>query len=98
MVNKTKIEQDIITDTIATVAELSAKNGGIVDEVVITQADKIIRAKWWGDRPYIRIKADTNQRNEAIRRDHARGERIAYLERKWGLTRQTIYNILKGEK
>lgn len=95
--NQTKSDDDIITDAVETLCQLAQKNGVTVDEKTAKEAEQIIRAKWWGDRPYIRIKADTDKRNTAIRAEYARGERVAYLARKYQITRQSIYLIIKDE-
>jgi len=60
------------------------------------QVDRDVRDLWGGDRPYIARRAGegSSQRNAAIRRDWRAGERIGYLVRKYGLTRQRIHQIL----
>lgn len=62
------IEQDIITDALKTVKAIVDKNNGVVDENSLAEADKIIRAKWWGDRPYIAKNAGEGSSERATTR------------------------------
>lgn len=57
-----------------------------------------LRDQWGGDRPYIARRAGEGRsgRNEAIRRDYQRGERVPLLARRYSLTPQQIYKILKA--
>ncbi len=90
-------EEDIINDAVNTVAALAEKNGVAISEALRTEAEQIIRAKWWGDRPYIQMKRDFTARDNAIRAEHRRGERIPYLMRKYRLSRPRIYEIINAE-
>ena len=94
------IEQDIITDTLKTISALCDKNEGKLDESVIEKADQAIRAKWWGDRPYIarRPGEGSSERNQAIMRDYQRGERICYLANKYQISRKQVTRIIQSAK
>lgn len=94
------VEQDIITDTLKTVAELCEKNKGVFSESVSEQTEQTIRAKWWGDRPYIARRAGegSSERNQAIMRDYQRGERICYLANKYKISTKQVTRIVKSAK
>lgn len=61
------------------------------------RASAAIRERWGGDRPYIARRAGEGRsgRNESIRRDYQRGERLALLERRYGLTQRRLLQIVK---
>lgn len=69
-----------------------------LSEAIAKAADAQVRQVFGGDRVYIPTRAGegTSQRNAAIRRDYARGERVELLVRRYGLSRQRIYAILQG--
>ena len=62
----------------------------------LLQAERQIRERWGGDRPYVAIRPGSgrSERNDRIRRDHGAGERIPLLERRYGLTRSQLHRIL----
>jgi Mor family transcriptional regulator len=67
------------------------------------QIDKIvmdIRRDWAGERPYIgaRFEADKklSERNRSIIRDFKDGESVAFLTRRYKLSKQRIWQIIKG--
>ena len=88
-------EEDIINDAVNTVAALAEKNGVAISEALRTEAEQIIRAKWRGDRPYIQMKRDFTVRNNAIRVEYAKGERVPFLMRKYRLSKSAIHLILR---
>lgn len=53
-----------------------------------------------GERPYISTKPEKDcmmsERNRAIIRDFRSGERITFLSRRYGLSRQRIWKIING--
>lgn len=55
-----------------------------------------VRERWGGDRPFIakRSGEGRSERNRAIRADFQRGERVAFLMRRYHLSRMQIYRIL----
>jgi Mor family transcriptional regulator len=57
-----------------------------------------VRDRWGGDRPYIARRAGEgySARNEQIRRDYLRGERFEFLERRYGLSRRRLMQIVKA--
>jgi Mor family transcriptional regulator len=87
---------DIVCDILRRVVALSPA----FTAALAAQVDRQVREHWGGDRPYIARRAGegTSSRNAAIRRDHRNGERIGLLCRRYGLSRQRIYQILcEGE-
>ena len=62
----------------------------------LAQIDREVRDHWGGDRAYIARRAGegSSARNDAIRRDHQRGERTGLLCRRYQLSRQRIHQIL----
>lgn len=85
-------DNDIVADMLATVRELWPD----LAPQKLAQAEAQIRERWGGDRPYISRRAGEGRsaRNQAIRRDHQAGERVALLERRYGLSRFQIHRIL----
>lgn len=83
---------DIVEDILTVVLALAPNFAGYLAQ----QAEREIRARWGGDRPYIARRAGegTSQRNAQIRRDHRAGERIGLLCRRYRLSRQRIHQIL----
>lgn len=68
---------------------------GVKAEVAGTVGQQVTE-EWGGDRPYIakRVGLGRSERNDAIRRDHRRGESIALICRRYDLSRQHVYRIL----
>lgn len=58
--------------------------------------DTAVREQWGGDRPYIakRVGEGRSERNEAIRRDHRRGEAVALIMRRHQVSRRTVYRVV----
>ena len=85
-------ENDIVADMLAVVLELWPE----LPADKLQQAERQIRERWGGDRPYIAIRQGDGRsaRNEAIRRDHRNGERIPLLMRRYDLSRSRINEIL----
>lgn len=65
-------------------------------EVVISQ----IRTDWGGERPYIAVKVEADrrmsERNRKIIREFKGGESVPLLSRRYGISRQRIWKIIKG--
>ncbi len=87
---------DIVTDllqrVLARVPDLPAND--------VLAVEQEIRQDWGGDRPYIAKlgeagRRERTRREEAIRAEHQRGERVGYLSRKWGLSIRHIQRIVK---
>ena len=87
-------ENDIIDDIFAAVIAMAPQ--------FQTELEKIKHAKrqaWAGDRPYIAHRAGegTSSRNLAIKRDYwQHGERIPLLERRYGLSKSRLWEIIKS--
>ena len=88
--NENDIIGDILQRVIALFPSLSSE--------VAAQIDKEARQQWGGDRPYIGIRsgAGHSSRNAAIKRDYQAGERIPLLERRYGLGKSRIWEIIKS--
>lgn len=87
----------MLSDIIARV--IAVWEGAPVDILQRVEAD--VRADWGGDRAYIRKIGEVGeiartQREEAIRQDYRRGERVAFLARKWRLSARRIQQIVRG--
>lgn len=87
-------EHDIIEDMLSLVVSMAP---GFTAELA-KRADKQIRDKWAGDRPYIakRSGEGSSQRNSQIKADYLKGERIALLERRYKISRARIWQIIKS--
>jgi len=59
-----------------------------------------IRQDWAGERPYIGVKYEVDkvisERNRAIIRAFKDGERVPLLARRYNLSRQRVWKIIKG--
>lgn len=58
-------------------------------------ARSVIARTWRGSRWYVSGHNDASARNAAIVRDYLRGERLALLERRYGITQRHILRIIK---
>jgi len=68
-----------------------------MDEADAKDAARCAIARVWkGSRWYVTGQNDTSVRNAAIVRDYLRGERLALLERRYGLTQRRLLQIVKG--
>lgn len=83
---------DIIDDILA---EVAARLPAFTPTLRAT-VDAAVRDRWGGDKPYIakRQGDGRSERNSAIRRDHRRGVSVAVLQRRYGLSRITLWRIL----
>lgn len=65
------------------------------------EIERMIRADWGGDRPYVSRHGEQgsawrSSRDERIRYDYRHGESVALLARRYGLSRQRVHQILAG--
>lgn len=81
---------DVLRRILAMAPQLSAE--------VALAVDREAREVWGGDRVYIphRLGSGLSERNAAIRRDFNRGERIGLLARRYGISRQWVWKIVKS--
>ena len=88
--NENDIIDDILRRVIAMAPGFSA--------ALAAQIDKETRQQWGGDRPYISLRrgAGTSSRNAAIKRDYLAGEHIPLLERRYGLGKSRLWEIIKS--
>lgn len=89
--NPNDIIDDILRMVVAMAPGFSA--------ALAAQVEKQARNQWGGDRPYIgkRSGSGTSTRNASIKRDYWQcGERIALLERRYGLSKARLWEIIKS--
>lgn len=87
-------ENDIINDVLRRVIAMAPG----FSAVLAAQIDREARAKWGGDRPYIGTRSANSHsaRNAAIKRDYLAGEHFNLLERRYGLGRSRLWEIIKS--
>lgn len=88
-------ESDIICDILGLVIAMAPG----FSAALAAQVDREARARWGGDRPYISKRAGegSSTRNAAIKRDYwERGEHIPLLERRYGLGKTRLWEIIKS--
>lgn len=87
-------DNDIIDDILARVIAMSPG----FSAALALQISRDTREQWGGDRPYIaRRKGDGHStRNEAIKRDYLAGEHMHLLERRYGVKRARLWEIIKS--
>lgn len=86
-------ENDLIDDILMRVIALTPGFSAAVAAQVASET----RDRWGGDRVYIQRKGDTlSSRNASIKRDHAAGERIPLLERRYGLSKARLWQIIQS--
>lgn len=87
-------ENDIIDDILRRVIALAPG----FSAAIAAQIEAEARKQWGGDRPYIgkRSGMGTSARNAAIKRDYLAGEHFHLLERRYGLCRSRLNEIIKS--
>ena len=86
-------ENDLIDDILMRVIALTPGFSAAVAAQVAAET----RDRWGGDRVYIQRKGDTiSTRNASIKRDYLAGERIPLLERRYGLCKARLWEIIKA--
>ena len=87
--NENDLVDDILMRVIAMAPGFSA--------AIAAQVANETRDRWGGDRVYIQRKGGTlSTRNANIKRDHQAGERIPFLERRYGLSKARLWAIIKS--
>lgn len=90
------------------------KNQDLIDDIVerlcgalpptakdlVAKVASEAREAWGGEKVFIskRPGEGRSERNQAILRDYQRGERLAFLERKYGVSQRHILRILHSNK
>lgn len=97
------MNQDIILDTLDTLLALLQSNGGALLPAHRGEAERIVRAAWAGERPYIGKRGEIGQvqiseRDRSIRRDHAHGAHVPFIARRYGLSERRVQEIVQGEE
>lgn len=87
-------ENDIIDDILRRVIAMAPSFSAALAARVEAEA----RQQWGGDRPYIgkRSGLGTSARNAAIKRDYLAGEHFHLMERRYGLGRSRLNEIIKS--
>ncbi len=94
------MSNDIIIDTLDTLIALLQRNGGVLLPQHRTEAERIARAAWGGERPYVVKVGESEQRalserDRAIVREHRRGAHVPLLARRHGLSERRVRAILQ---
>lgn len=84
---------DIVTDILRRVIAMAPA----FSAALARQVEQSVRRDWGGDRVFIarREGEGRSQRNDAIRRDYLAGERLALLERRYGLSQRQLLRVIK---
>lgn len=94
---------DIVKDTFdrirSAMVELGLLSPDIDDKMRL--AERAVRQDWGGERPYIAKGSEDaarqmSARNRAIIRDWKNGERLCFIARKYGISRQRVKQIIEG--
>ena len=83
---------DVVEYTLRCIAAMTPRlEAGILDA-----AEQHVREQFGGERVYVGKRRGQGmvERNAEIRRLHLRGERVQFIARKFGLTRQRVTQIL----
>lgn len=91
---------DIVLDTLKALTDILKAEGVPVLPAQLSAAERIVKAEYGGDRIYIPHRGELvqramSERDEAIRRGFARGERVELLARRHGLGTRRIQKILQ---
>ena len=91
-----RFSDDIIDDVLRRVIEMAPA----FTAALAAQVARETRHEWAGDKArifYIARRDDETRsaRNESIMRDYRSGERLALLERRYGITQRRILQIIK---
>jgi Mor family transcriptional regulator len=92
------IEDDIVADILGRVAATAALPPDVVERI-----DRDVRRDWGGERPYIARVGEVPARNirsardERVRADYMRGERVVLLARRYGISKRSIQRILENK-
>lgn len=94
---------DIVIDALDTLIDILRRGGASVMPEQRTEAERILRAAWGGDRVYIAKLGEDGQRqisarDAAIRREAARGAHVGLLARRHALSPRRVREILQMER
>lgn len=95
--------QDVILETLDALITLVRANGGVFLPQHRGEAERIARAAWAGERPYIAKLGEEgqrqmSQRDQTIRREARRGVSLQVLARRHGISLRRAQYIVQGEK
>jgi hypothetical protein len=93
------MQNDIIIDTLDTLVALLQRNGGVYLPAHRSEAERIARAAWGGDRPYVAKVGESqhqaiSERDRAIVREYRRGAHLPLLARRHGLSLRRVQEIV----
>jgi hypothetical protein len=90
--------EDVVQDILATVATLlvNAPTDNVCLATLLADADRLARANWGGERPYIskRLGDSISQRTRAIRAAYAQGMRVGAIARQQCCTTSQVERAL----
>lgn len=94
---KPKFQDDIIDDVLRLVIEMAPGFSAALAKQIAQQ----VRHEWAGETSrifYVARRDDDvrSRRNEAIKRDYLAGERLGLLERRYGLSKRRLLQIIKS--
>lgn len=95
--------EDIVRDILDRLHVAFAQGKPIEDAGFWLQVETEIRRDWGGDRAYVAKTGESQikylgNRDKAIVRDHQRGESVAFLARRWQLSKVRIRQILNSAR
>lgn len=90
---------DLIADILARIAEQCTPK--MLEKLDLSAVESGIRRDWGGERHYVarkgeEVRARLTERDERIRMQHRRGERVPLLSRRWGLSERQIRRIVNA--
>lgn len=94
-----QVTDDVIEYTIACALALSPPElRSELRQHIAQHTSKQVRRVFGGDRVYIAIRAGEghSSRNDAIKRDYLLGEHLNLLERRYGVKRSRLWEIIKS--
>lgn len=96
---KTVRRDDLVADILARATAAADKNEGVLTAEMADRIEREVRSDWGGDRVFIPKRAGEghSDRNARIVRDYLSGERLAFLERRYGLSQRRLLQIIKAK-
>ena len=76
-------------------AAIAKAEGGGIDEGMAREIERQMRRDWAGSEPYIAADPDREARRRQAEAELARGRPVGLVARKTGMSRSTLYGLLK---
>lgn len=86
---------DILRDFLARLVEAMAASSGGLEEGMAREIERQVRRDWAGTKTYIVSDPDRDARRQQAEAELARGRPVGEVNRKTGMSRQALYNLLK---